>query len=70
MRGVYLMTLSLINKIYKGTLFIWKDENYLLNEIFLLNEDAKIVNARIVNSDGFILGLTCSYDEFLEGVVK
>ena len=70
MRGVYLMTLSLINKIYKGTLFIWKDENYLLNEILLLNEDAKIVNARIVNSDGFILGLTCSYDEFLEGVVK
>jgi hypothetical protein len=64
------MTLSLINKIYKGTLFIWKDENYLLNEILLLNEDAKIVNARIVNSDGFILGLTCSYDEFLEGVVK
>jgi hypothetical protein len=70
MRGVYLMTLSLINKIYKGTLFIWKDENYLLNEILLLNEDAKIVNARIVSSDGFILGLTCSYDEFLEGVVK
>lgn len=64
------MTLSLINKIYKGTLFIWKDENYLLNEILLLNEDAKIVNARIVNNDGFILGLTCSYDEFLEGVVK
>ena len=64
------MTLSLINKLYKGTLFIWKDENYLLNEILLLNEDAKIVNARIVNSDGFILGLTCSYDEFLEGVVK
>jgi hypothetical protein len=64
------MSISLINKIYKGTLFIWKDESYLLNEILLLNEDAKIVNARIVNSDGFILGLTCTYDEFLESMVK
>lgn len=64
------MSLSLINKIYKGTLFLWKDENYLLNEILLLNEEKKIVNARIVNSDGFILGLTCTYDEFLESVVK
>ena len=64
------MTLTLINKLYKGTLFLWKNENYLLNEILLLNEEKKIVNARIVNSDGFILGLTCTYDEFLESVVK
>ena len=64
------MSLSLINKIYKGTLFIWKDNNYLMNEIILLNEEAKIVNARIVNSDGLILGLTCTYDEFLEGIIK
>jgi hypothetical protein len=49
---------------------MWRDENYLINEILLLNEDAKIVNARIVNSDGFILGLSCTYDEFLGSVVK
>ena len=64
------MSLNLINKLYKGTLFLWKNENYLINEILLLNEEKKIVNARIVNSDGFILGLTCTYDEFLESVVK
>jgi hypothetical protein len=64
------MSLSLINKIYKGTLFIWKDENHLINEITLLNEEAKIVNATIVNSDGVILGLTCTYDEFLKGIVR
>jgi hypothetical protein len=70
MRGVYLMTLSLINKLYKGSLVIWQDENFLLNEITVINEKADIVNARIVNAKGEILALTCTQKEFLESVVK
>ncbi len=64
------MSLRLINKLYKGCLIIWRDENFLLNEITVINEKNDIVNALIVNSNGEIISLTCNQKEFLESVVK
>ena len=64
------MSLSLINKLYKGCLIIWRNENYLLNEITVINEKSDVVNALIVNADGQIIALTCTQKEFLESVVK
>jgi hypothetical protein len=70
MRGVYLMSISLINKLFVGCLFIWKNENYLINEITNVSDEHDIVNARIVNAKGEILALTCNQKEFKESVVK
>lgn len=64
------MSLSLINKLYKGSLVIWQDENFLLNKITIINEKADIVNAMLVNADGKLVALTCTQKEFLESVVK
>jgi hypothetical protein len=64
------MSLTLINKIYRGCLFIWLDESYLINEITNVSDEFDIVNARIVNFHGEILALTCTQNEFLESVVK
>jgi hypothetical protein len=64
------MTLKLINELYRGCLFIWLDESYLINEITNVNDAFDIVNARIVNYAGEILALTCTQKEFIESVVK
>jgi len=64
------MTLTLINKLFVGCLLIWQDENYLVNEIINVSDEHDIVNARIVNAEGKILGLTCTQKEFKESVVK
>jgi len=63
-------SLNLVNKLYKGSLVIWQDENFLLNEITVINEKADIVNAMLANSDGDLVALTCTQKEFLESVVK
>jgi len=64
------MSLNLLNKLYRGCLFIWLDESYLINEITNVSDEFDIVNARIVNFEGDILALTCTQNEFLESVVK
>lgn len=64
------MSLSLINKLYTGCLFIWKNENYLVNEITVVNDAADIVNAFLVNAKGDYTAITCTVNEFLESVVK
>jgi len=62
------MSHGLVNKIYQGTLFIWKNENYLINEISIVNEDKDIVNAILVSAKGELIGLSCTIAEFQEGV--
>jgi len=64
------MSLSLINKLYKGCLFIHNGENFLVNEITVVNDSADIVNAILVNAKGDFVAITCTPKEFLESVVK
>ena len=64
------MSLSLINKLFIGCLFIWQNENYLVNEITVVNDEADIVNAFIVNAKGDFIAITCTIKEFQESVVK
>ena len=64
------MSLSLINKIFVGCLFIWQHENYLVNEITVVNDEADIVNAFLVNAKGDFVSITCTIKEFQESVVK
>ena len=64
------MSLSLINKIFVGCLFIWQHENFLVNEITVVNDEADIVNAFLVNAKGDFIGITCTIKEFQESVVK
>ena len=64
------MSLSLINKIYKGCLFIWQNENFLVNEITMVNDEKEIVNALLVTADGELTAITCTVKEFQESVVK
>jgi len=64
------MSITLINKLFVGCLFIWKNENYLINEITNVSDKHDIVNARIVNAKGVTLALTCTQNEFKESVVK
>ena len=66
MCGVLIMSLSLVNKLNVGKLFIWKDESFLINSITNLNDEAQILNARLVDYTGNILALSCTYDEFNE----
>jgi hypothetical protein len=64
------MSLSLVNKLYEGCLFIWRGENLLIHSVTYLNDEAKIVNALVVDYNGRVLALSCTYDEFIESVVK
>ena len=64
------MSLSLINKLYKGCLFIWQGENFLVNEITVVNDEKDIVNAFLATADGELTVITCTTKEFIESVVK
>lgn len=59
-----------LNEKYIGCLFIWRNENYLVNEITELDNAADIVNLFVVNAKGDFMAITCSRQEFLESVVK
>ena len=64
------MSLTLVNKLYEGKLFIWKDNSYLVNSIVNVNDKAGIINTRLVKYTGEIIAGTFTFDEFLESVVK
>lgn len=64
------MSLTLVNKLFEGKLFIWKDNSYLINSIVNVNDNAGIVNARLVDYTGKVLALSCTFEEFNESVVK
>lgn len=64
------MSLTLVNKLFEGKLFIWKDNSYLINSIVNVNDNAGIVNARLVDYTGKVLAISCTFEEFNESVVK
>jgi hypothetical protein len=64
------MSLSLINKIYEGCLFIWKGNNYLVKEVTYLTDTHEIVNVTLIDHNGKELAGTFTYQEWKESVVK
>ena len=64
------MSLSLINKIYEGCLFIWQDKNYLIKEVTHITDTAEILNVTLVDYTGKELAGTFTYQEWKESVVK
>ena len=46
------MSLSIINKITVGKLFISNDQNYLVKEILEVNDETEYVIATLTNSQG------------------
>lgn len=65
-----LMNLDLANETYAGCLFIWQNENYLVESISVINETADIMNLWLVTHEADFEILTCTISEFFEGVVK
>lgn len=64
------MSISLVNKLYDGCLFIWANKNYLIKEVTNLNDSAEIVNVTLIDSNGQELAGTFTYQEWKESVVK
>lgn len=64
------MSISLLNRIYKGCLFIWENENFLVNSILEVDDEDNSVKTHIANAEGELILLFCTVDEFLESVVK
>jgi hypothetical protein len=64
------MTLTLINKIYEGCLFIWQDKNYLVKEVTYLTDTHEIVNVTLIDHNGKEFAGTFTYQEWRESVVR
>lgn len=64
------MSLSLINKLYKGCLFIQNGENYLVNEVRYLDDEKEIISVWLVNAECDFEIFHGSYTDFAEKVVK
>jgi len=64
------MSKSLINKLYKGCLFIHNGENFLVNEVRELDDEKEIISVWLTDSEADFTIFTDSYSEFLSKVVK
>jgi len=64
------MSKSLITKLYKGCLFIHNEKNYLVNDVFDLDDEKEIISVYLVNAECDFEIFQGSYKEFSEKVVK
>ena len=64
------MSLTLATKIYKGCIFIWKGQNYLVNDFYDLNDEIELLSVWLVDKEGDFTIWTGHYAEFYESVVK
>jgi len=64
------MSLSLINKMFAGCLFIHNEKNYLIEWVRQINDETKIISVWLVDSKADFEIFTGSYSEFLLKVVK
>ena len=62
--------LDFLNKTYQGSLLIYKGGNYLVNEFFGYDNSQKLINVYLIDYKGRKNPMTCTYDEFLEDVVR
>ena len=64
------MSLSIINKITVGKLFISNDQNYLVKEILEVNDETEYVIATLTNSQGEEVFFTGGFSQWFEGLVQ
>ena len=64
------MSLSIINKITVGKLFISNDNNYLVKEILEVNDETESVIATLTNSQGEEVFFTGGFSQWFEGWVQ
>jgi uncharacterized protein involved in tolerance to divalent cations len=64
------MSLSLINKLFAGCLFIHNEKNYLIEWIREINDETETISVWLVDSKADFEVFTGSYSEFKSKVVK
>ena len=64
------MSLSLINKITVGKLFISNDQNFLVKEILEVNDETQSVTATLTNHKGEEVFFTGGFSQWFEGLIK
>jgi len=64
------MSLSIINKITVGKLFISNEQNYLVKEILEVNDETESVIATLTNSKGEEIFFTGGFSQWFEGLVQ
>ena len=64
------MSLSIINKITVGKLFISNDNNYLVKEILEVNDETESVIATLTNSQGEEVFFTGGFSQWFEGLIQ
>jgi hypothetical protein len=64
------MSLSLINKITVGKLFISNDHMYLVKEVLEVNDEHESVTATLTNYKGEEVFFCGGFSQWFEGLVK
>jgi hypothetical protein len=64
------MSLSIINKITVGKLFISNNQNYLVKEILEVNDETESVTATLTNSQGEEVFFTGGFSQWFEGLIQ
>jgi len=64
------MSLSLINKINIGKLFISNDHMYLVKEILEVNDADESLTATLTNAQGEEVFFNGAYSQWFEGLVQ
>ena len=64
------MSLSIINKITVGKLFISNDHMYLVKEVLEVNDEHEFVIATLTNAQGEEVFFSGGYSQWFEGLVK
>jgi hypothetical protein len=64
------MSMTLINKVTVGKLFISNDQNFLVKEILEVNDETQSVIATLTNHKGEEVFFTGGFSQWFEGLVQ
>jgi hypothetical protein len=64
------MSLSLINKINVGKLFISNNQNFLVKEVLDVNDETESLTATLTNHKGEEVFFNGGFSQWFEGLVK
>ena len=64
------MSMTLINKITVGKLFISNNQNFLVKEILEVNDETQSVIATLTNHKGEEVFFTGGFSQWFEGLIK
>jgi hypothetical protein len=64
------MSLSIINKITVGKLFISNNQNFLVKEMLEVNDETESVIATLTNHKGEEVFFTGGFSQWFEGLVQ